>query len=41
MDGQLEGEQPYLGDLPTMVINHVLVGMILQVSTLLRVLYGF
>ena len=27
----LEGEQPYLGDLLTMVINHLLTGMILQV----------
>ena len=30
----LEGEQPYLGDLLTMVINHLLTGMILQVSIL-------
>ena len=29
--GHLEGEQPYLGDLLTMVINHLLTGMILQV----------
>ena len=29
--GQLEGEQPYLKDLLTMVINHLLTGMILQV----------
>ncbi len=28
----LEGEQPYLGHLLTMVINHFLNGMILQVS---------
>ena len=27
----LEGEYPYLGDLLTMVINHLLTGMILQV----------
>ena len=27
----MEGEQPYLGDLLTMVINHLLTGMILQV----------
>ena len=27
----MEGEQPYLGDLLTMVINHLLSGMILQV----------
>ena len=26
----MEGEQPYLGDLLTMVINHLLIGMILQ-----------
>ena len=26
----MEGEQPYLGDLLTMVINHLLTGMILQ-----------
>ena len=30
--GHLEGEQPYLGDLLTMVINHLLSGMILQVG---------
>ena len=30
--GHLEGEQPYLGDLLTMVINHLLTGMILQVD---------
>jgi len=30
--GHLEGEQPYLGDLLTMVINHLLTGMILQVE---------
>ena len=29
--GHLEGEQPYLGDLLTMVISHLLTGMILQV----------
>ena len=29
--GHLGGEQPYLGDLLTMVINHLLNGMILQV----------
>ena len=28
----LEGEQPYLGDLPTMLMNHLLTGMILQVG---------
>ena len=28
----MEGEQPYLGDLPTVVINHLLTGMILQVG---------
>ena len=27
----MEGEYPYLGDLLTMVINHILTGMILQV----------
>ena len=31
MNGHLEGEQPYLGDLLTMVINHLLNGMIIQV----------
>ena len=31
--GDLEGEQSYLGDLLTMVINHLLTGMILQVSS--------
>ena len=30
--GHLQGEQPYLGDLLTMVINHLLAGMILQVG---------
>ena len=30
--GHLEGKQPYLGDLPAMVINHLLIGMILQVQ---------
>ena len=30
--GHLEGEQPYLGDLLSMVINHLLTGMILQVG---------
>ena len=29
--GHFEREQPYLGDLLTMVINHLLTGMILQV----------
>ena len=29
----LEGEQAYLGDLLTMVIDHLLTGMILQVAT--------
>ena len=29
----MEGEQSYLGDLLTMVINHLLTGMILQVSS--------
>ena len=29
--GHLEGEQPYLGDLLTMVIDHFLTGMIIQV----------
>ena len=33
----MEGKQPYSGDLPTMVmsyeiINHILIGMILQVG---------
>ena len=28
----MEGEQPYLGDLLTMVVNHLLTGMILQVG---------
>ena len=28
----MEGHQPYLGDLLTMVINHLLTGMILQVE---------
>ena len=28
----MEGEQPYLGDFVTMVINHLLTGMILQVG---------
>ncbi len=32
MNGHLEGEQPYLGDLLTMVINHLLNGMTLQVT---------
>ena len=26
----IEGEQPYLGDLLTMLLNHLLTGMILQ-----------
>ena len=30
--GHLEGEQPYLGDLLNMVINHLLTGMVLQVT---------
>ena len=30
--GHLEGKQPYLGDLPAMVINHLLIWMILQVQ---------
>ena len=30
MNGHLEGEQPYLGDLLTIVINHLLTGMLLQ-----------
>ncbi len=34
--GQLEGEQPYLGDLLTMVTNHLLNGMILQVVNLTK-----
>ena len=29
--GHLKGEQPYLGDLLTMVINHLPKGMILQI----------
>ena len=29
----MEGKQPYLGDLLTMVINHILTGMILQVCS--------
>ena len=29
----MEGEQPYLGDLLTMVTNHLLTGMILQAPT--------
>ena len=29
----MEGEQPYLGDLLTMVVNHLLTGMILQAVT--------
>ena len=32
----MEGAQPYLGDLLTMVINHLLDGMILQVYTILQ-----
>ena len=31
--GHLEGEQPELGDLLAMVINHLLTAMILQVAT--------
>ena len=34
MNGHLEREQPYLGDLLIMVINHLLTGMILQVPPL-------
>ncbi len=30
--GHLEGEQPYFGDLLTMVIDHLINGMILQVG---------
>ena len=30
--GHLEGEQPYLEDILTRVINHLLTGMILQVG---------
>ena len=30
--GHVEGKQPYLGDLPTMVINHLPTGMILEVG---------
>ena len=30
--GHLEGDQPYLGDLLTMVIDRLVTGMILQVS---------
>ncbi len=30
--GHLEGEEPYLGGLLTMVINHLLTGIILQVG---------
>ena len=32
--GHLEGEQPYFGDLLSMVINQLLIGMILQVRIL-------
>ena len=32
MNGHLEGELPYLGELLSMVINHLLTGMILQVA---------
>ena len=32
----MEGEQPYLGDLLTMVINHLLNGMIIQVVSLVH-----
>ena len=31
MNAHLEGEYPYLGDLLTISINHLLTGMILQV----------
>ena len=33
MNGHLEGEHPYLGDLLTIVINQLLPGMILQVGS--------
>ena len=33
----MEGEQPYLGDLLTIVINHLLNGMILQVGSSYKV----
>ena len=36
--GRLEGEQPYLGDLLIMGINHLLIGMILQVGWLAMIL---
>ena len=32
--GHLQGEQPYLGDLLTIVINHLLTEMIIQVGLL-------
>ena len=32
--GHLEGEQPYLGDLLTIVANYLLSGMTLQVETI-------
>ncbi len=35
----MEGEQPHLGDLLAMVINHVLTGMILQVNTSSQVVF--
>ena len=35
----MEGEQPKLGDLLAMVINHVLTGMILQVNTFSQVVF--
>ena len=34
--GHLEGEEPYLGDLLSKVINHLLTGMILQVVELAK-----
>ena len=34
MNGHLEGEHPQLGDLLTMVINHLLNGMILRLYSL-------
>ena len=35
----MEGEQPYLGDLLTMVLNHLLNGMILQVVSTRNLLF--
>ena len=37
----MEGEQPHLGDLLTMVINHLLTGMIIQVVGVWCVFLGF